>query len=151
MGVAGAASGGDILFHEVCAELGIPTTLYLALPPEQYVKESVAPAGGDWIRRFWAIKDRFPAAPVLARSTDLPGWLQHRGAYSIWQRNNLWMLNEALATGARNVTVLALWNGKQGDGPGGTADMIDIAQARGAETRVLDTTVVFGSGAITGG
>jgi tetratricopeptide (TPR) repeat protein len=145
VGLAGAASGGDILFHEVCAELGVPTLLYLALPPEQYVKESVAPAGGNWIRRFWSIKDRFPAAQVLARDKNLPGWLQHRAGYSIWQRNNLWMLNEALAAGARNVTVLALWNGKQGDGPGGTADMIAIAEARGAETRVLDTNTIFGS------
>ena len=32
-GYAGGASGGDILFHEVCAELGIPTRLYLAIPP----------------------------------------------------------------------------------------------------------------------
>ncbi len=151
VGLAGAASGGDILFHEVCAELGIATVLYLALPPEQYVKESVAPAGGDWIRRFWAIKDRFPAAPILARSADLPGWLQHQESYSIWQRNNLWMLNEALAAGARNLTVLALWNGKQGDGPGGTADMIEIARARGAETRVLDTNAVFGAGSPAGG
>jgi hypothetical protein len=143
VGLAGAASGGDILFHEVCAELGVPTSLYLALPPEQYVKESVAPAGGDWIRRFWQIKDRFPSAPVLARGIEIPGWLQHRGDYSIWQRNNLWMLNEALAAGPRNVTVQALWNGKQGDGPGGTADMISIAQGRGAETKVLETEALF--------
>jgi hypothetical protein len=143
VGLAGAASGGDILFHEVCAELGVPTTLQLALPPEPYVTASVAPAGGDWIRRFWAIKDRFPTAPILDRSAELPGWLQGRPNYSIWQRNNLWMLNEALADGAGNVTVLALWNGKQGDGPGGTADMIAIAAKRGAETRVLDTNLLF--------
>ena len=61
------------------------------------------------------------------------------------------MLNEALAAGARNVTVLALWNGKQGDGPGGTADMIEIARARGAEIRVLDTNAVFGAGSPAGG
>jgi tetratricopeptide (TPR) repeat protein len=144
VGMAGAASGGDILFHEVCMELGVPSSLYLALPAVQYLEESVAPAGGDWIRRFWAIRDRFPQAPVLGLDSDMPGWLQHPGAYSIWQRNNLWMLNEALAAGARNVTVLALWNGKQGDGPGGTTDMIDIAKARGAEIRVLDSNALFG-------
>jgi hypothetical protein len=143
VGLAGAASGGDILFHEVCAELGVPTTLYLALPPDQYVKESVAPAGGDWIRRFWAITDRVLTAPILAARKDLPGWLQHRRNYSIWQRNNLWTLNEALAAGARNVTVLALWNGRAGDGPGGTADMIQIARGRGAEVQVLDTNRLF--------
>ncbi len=144
VGIAGAASGGDILFHEVCAELGVPTRLYLALPPESYVKESVAPAGPDWVRRFYQIQARHPAVPVLATTTNPPGWLRHRHDYSIWQRNNLWTLFEALAAGARNVTVLALWNGKEGDGPGGTADMIRIARARGAETRVLDTNTIFG-------
>jgi hypothetical protein len=143
VGIAGAASGGDILFHEVCLELGVPTRLLLALPPEVYVKESVAPGGPDWVHRFWAIHSRFSTAPILARSKDLPGWLRHRHPYSIWQRNNLWMLFEALTAGARQLTVLALWNGQEGDGPGGTADMIQIAQGRGAETRVLDTKTIF--------
>jgi hypothetical protein len=143
-GIAGAASGGDILFLEVCAELGIPTRLYLALPPDSYVKESVAPAGGDWISRFEAIRLRFSSPPVLAATTELPDWLRHRDDYSIWQRNNLWMLYEALARGPENVTLIALWNGKTGDGPGGTADMIDIARARGAAVRILDTNALFG-------
>jgi hypothetical protein len=81
---------------------------------------------------------------VLARTKDLPGWLRHRDSYSIWQRNNLWMLNEALAAGSRNVTLIALWNGKAGDGPGGTADMITIAGKRGAVTKVLDSNAIFG-------
>jgi hypothetical protein len=143
VGIAGAASGGDILFHEVCAELGIRTKLYLALPPESYVTESVAPAGPDWVRRFYAIQSRFPGVPVLARTKELPGWLRQRRDYSIWQRNNLWLLNEALNAGAQNVTVIALWNGKKGDGPGGTADMIETARDRGAEIDVLDTNTIF--------
>ncbi|MBA2306149.1 MAG: hypothetical protein H0W08_26465 [Acidobacteria bacterium] len=144
VGLAGAASGGDILFHEVCAELGVATKLYLALPPESYVTESVAPGGPDWVARFYAIQSRFPSAPVLSRTKDLPGWLRHRAGYSIWQRNNLWMLNEALTAGPQHVTLIALWNGKAGDGPGGTADMIHIARERGAETRVLDSNAIFG-------
>src|SRR5262245_28648555 len=44
-GIAGAASGGDILFHECCEAAGIPTGIYLALPRDQYLKSSVAPAG----------------------------------------------------------------------------------------------------------
>jgi hypothetical protein len=144
IGIAGAASGGDILFHEVSAELGIPTRLYLALPPDSYVKESVAPAGGDWIRRFEAIRSRVSSPPVLAATPELPEWLGHRDDYSIWQRNNLWMLYEALARGPRDVTLIALWNGKAGDGPGGTADMIEIARDRGAAVRILDTNALFG-------
>jgi tetratricopeptide (TPR) repeat protein len=143
LGLAGAASGGDILFHEVCQELGVPTLLYLALPPDLYVAESVAPAAGNWVRRFYAILEKFEKPPVLAGSKTLPGWLRHRAGYSIWQRNNLWMLNEALSAGARHLTVLALWNGKRGDGPGGTADMIATARARGADTVVIDTNTIF--------
>ena len=44
-GLAGGASGGDILFHEVCAELGIPTDLYLALPPDAFCEASVEDSG----------------------------------------------------------------------------------------------------------
>jgi hypothetical protein len=46
-GIAGGASGRDILFHEVCEELGITTELFLALPRDQYIAESVALAGTD--------------------------------------------------------------------------------------------------------
>ena len=144
VGFAGAASGGDILFHEGCAELGIPTKLYLAIPADAYVNDSVEPAGPDWVRRFEAIHARFPFAPILSATTALPEWLRDRRDYSIWQRNNLWMLHEALAEGAENVTLIALWNGKAGDGPGGTADMISIATASGASIRILDTNALFG-------
>src|SRR5262249_38769250 len=47
-GIGGAASGSDLLFHEVCAELGIPTTVVLAIPKDDYRRESVADGGSDW-------------------------------------------------------------------------------------------------------
>src|SRR6185503_437412 len=40
-GIAGCASGGDILFHQVCEAMGIPTRIFLALPRELYIRESV--------------------------------------------------------------------------------------------------------------
>jgi hypothetical protein len=142
-GLAGAASGGDILFHEVCAELGIPTSVRLALPSEKYVRESVAPADGGWIPRYQELMARNPAAPVLAPEKDLPGWLAHVANYSIWERNNLWLLEQALSGGASHMTLIALWNGKTGDGPGGTEHMIRIAKDRGANTIILDTNQLF--------
>ena len=48
VGVAGGACGGDTLFHEVCAELGIPTRMHLALPRERYCVTSVQHGGPDW-------------------------------------------------------------------------------------------------------
>jgi hypothetical protein len=49
-GIAGGAAGGDILFHEVCAEreVDIPTRLLLALPPGDYAAAAVQYAGAGW-------------------------------------------------------------------------------------------------------
>jgi hypothetical protein len=143
-GIAGAASGGDILFHEICAELGIPTEVYLALPPGAYSAASVADSGPDWVRRFYELYSLHPSAPILSDTESLPRWLTGKRDYSIWQRNNLWLLYEALARGPENVTVIALWNGQTGDGPGGTEHMIGIARQRGARVEILDTNELFG-------
>jgi hypothetical protein len=144
-GIAGGASGGDILFHEVCAELGIETRLYLAIPSDQYIALSVeVPGEPEWIDRFRAVEKRSRKTRTLAQGKELPEWLRSRPDYSIWQRNNLWMLHNALAHGGRNVTLIALWNGKAGDGPGGTKDMVDQARARGAKVVILDTGQLFG-------
>ena len=143
-GIAGGASGGDILFHELCAELSIPTQLFLALPKSQFIAESVAPAGGKWRERFDRLFDRLPSR-VLAESRDLPGWLAEKADYSIWQRSNLWMLHSALALGGEDVTLIALWNGEKGHGPGGTDDLVERAKERHAATVILNTRVLFGT------
>ena len=141
--IAGGASGGDLLFQELCAELGIASELYLALPPADFIAASVAPGGAGWVDRFNAAYDRLPKEQ-LADSKELPGWLQGKANYDIWQRNNLWMLHNALALGRDRVTLIALWDGKTGDGPGGTEHMVDKARARGAKIVILDTKTLFG-------
>jgi len=126
-GIAGGACGGDILFHEVCHDLDIPTTIHLALPEEQFVIDSVKFAGNDWLTRFKNLFDALPH-PIINEKGDLPNWLKNQNGYTVWSRNNLWELYSALAIGGKNVTLFALWNEKDGDGPGGTADM--VAQAK---------------------
>jgi hypothetical protein len=142
-GIAGCASGGDILFHQVCEAMNIPTRIFLALPRDLYIRESVAPAGTYWIEEFNRLLKTRPFR-VLCDTEDLPRWLQDKPDYNIWQRNNLWNLHNALAAvGGENVTLIALWNGASGDGPGGTADMVQKAQERGAKTIILDTKRIF--------
>jgi hypothetical protein len=143
-GIAGGASGGDILFHEVCAELEIPTRLFLAFPHAQYVRASVQPAGPRWVERFERLRHELPTR-VLADSEELPRWLREKPDYNVWQRNKLWMLHNALAAGGDNVTLIALWDGKAGDGLGGTGDMVRSAAERGAKTVILDTNTLFGT------
>ncbi len=149
IGMAGGASGGDMLFHEVCLEMGIKTRLYLALPKEAYIVRSVQSAGHDWVERFHLLYDRLSLTRdvyLLEGDGELPVWLKDREGYSIWQRNNLWQLYNALAYGGERLTLLALWNGTMGDGPGGTDDMVRQARLRGAKTIVIDTKSLFGIG-----
>jgi hypothetical protein len=142
-GVAGGASGGDILFHQVCDASGIATRMFLAVPREVYIRESVAPAGPQWVEDFHRLV-RSRQVRVLGESMELPRWLQGKTDYNIWQRNNLWNLHNALAAaGGENVTLIALWNGASGDGPGGTGDMVQKARDRGAKTIILDTKKIF--------
>jgi hypothetical protein len=142
-GIAGGASGGDILFHEVCAELGIPTILYLAMPRDEYVKESVRDGGPKWVDRFDKLYERLPRRE-LGKSKELPRWLQSKTDYGIWQRNNLWTLYNAMALGSRHSTLIALWDGQAGDGRGGTQDMVNKANESGARTIILPTQEIFG-------
>ena len=139
MGLTGGASGGDILFHEVCEELNIPSQMYLVLPKNDYIKASVADGGPDWVERFNRLYSKLNPK-TLSDSDRLPRWLRAKKDYDIWQRSNLWMLHNALAISRDHLTLIALWNGATGDGPGGTEDMVERAKDRGARFIHLDTT-----------
>lgn len=138
LGIAGGASGGDILFLEVCEELEIPTEMLLALPAEQFAEASVSSDGESWLRRFAHQLALHPNPPVLSESSEMPSWLSFEQNYSIWQRNNLWLLSQAFSHGAP-LTLIALWDGQTGDGPGGTEHMVTLAKEHGAEFVWLKT------------
>jgi tetratricopeptide (TPR) repeat protein len=140
-GVAGAACGGDILFHECCQELGIKSTLYLALPRAQFLQTSVRFAGEEWVERFDTLYSKLPRKE-LAESNQLPNWLKNVKEYSFWERNNNWMLQNALANGGENLTLIALWDGKSGDGPGGTRHLVTEARKQGGKTEVIDINLI---------
>ena len=145
-GIAGGACGSDILFHEVCNALNIPTQLLLALPEAQFQAESVNRGGVDWVMRYQQLCQRVTPR-VLADSKDLPRWLSGRKDYDIWQRNNLWMMFNALATQARNLTLIALYNReKDPDGPGGTAHLVNVAANWGFKTVELDARQLLKAG-----
>ena len=130
VGVAGGACGGDTLFHEVCAELGIPTRLHLALPRERYCVTSVQQGGPDWVERYYKLCARL-APRIMTEGEELPKWLRGRPGYDIWQRANLWMLFNALALRGKELTLIALWDTGAGSGPGGTDEMVSQVLASG--------------------
>jgi hypothetical protein len=109
---------------------------------DEYVNESVQDSGSQWVDRFDELYKRLPRRE-LGGSKELPRWLQSKPDYSIWQRNNLWMLYNAMACGSGYVTLITLWDGKTEDGPGGTKDMVNRADDSAAKTVVLQTKEIF--------
>jgi hypothetical protein len=126
--LAGAASGGDLLFHECCEELGTPSRILLPMPPGEFEAASVAPAGRAWVERFHALLSR--AGPDHIQMMKTEGALRESDAANIWQRANWWMIEEAVSIAAERA-LLALWDGKAGDGPGGTAHFLAMAVQAG--------------------
>ncbi|MGB5258252.1 MAG: hypothetical protein WBN07_00735 [Woeseiaceae bacterium] len=130
-GIASGANGGDILFLEACAAQGVPATIYLALPKDEFVAASVADGGEDWVRRFERLCETMPVH-VLEHDENSP--------LNVYQQTNLWMLERALAHNSAGVTVMVLWDGASGDGAGGTRDMVQRASEAGARVIRLDTS-----------
>ena len=118
-GFASGARGGDILFHEECRKRDIGTVLVLPFAPELFVQRSVTGIpGSDWVTRFWTVWHETPGERRFV--LGLPD------ADQSFSRCNINLLERAKRAGA--VHLLALWDGKKGDGEGGTADMIERAQ-----------------------
>jgi hypothetical protein len=110
----------------------------LPVPELAYRATAMSGQPSRWTDRYNAALRNATKVLTLARTDTLPGWLQGKPDYSTWQRNNRWILYYAWATTtADRVTVLALWNGEPGDGPGGVADLVTIGQASGAEVITL--------------
>ena len=105
------------------------------------VADRVQRLQAGWRKRFLDLVDGLQPL-CLSDQQGLPRWLQNSGS-DPWERGNRWVLEMAQASGARKLTLIALWDRGPADGPGGTQDMVETAQARGAKIVVLDTRALF--------
>src|SRR3954462_2469206 len=94
-GIAGGACGGDIIFHEVCLEMGVLSEMFLTLPVDEYKKTSVSFAGPAWDARFDLLQSRIPVH-VMSQ------FKKNKKEDNIWEQTNVWMLDEALNHGIQN-------------------------------------------------
>lgn len=134
LGLASAAPGSDILFHEACAEINVPTTLCLPMPAADYGRLAFQNLD-SWRSRFLRLRREMERKQrkvlELSDREGLPRWLQGSDT-NPWERGNRWVLEMALTSGADEVTLIALWDGKdEGDAPGGTAHMVQLARSTG--------------------
>jgi hypothetical protein len=132
----GAACGGDILFIEACLRRAMKVEVYLPFPAAKFIEKSVSFAGSEWVERFHKI--RLDPNVTIHFQPDHLG--QAPAGVNAFARNNRWALYSTLAYGVKRVRLIALWNGKGGDGPGGTGHMVQEVRRFGGVVEHLDTT-----------
>jgi hypothetical protein len=139
VGMASAAPGADILFHEVCDELSIPSKLCLPMPADDYAR-LVFEDLDDWRSRFFDLRDTKREILELSDREGLPQWLYGANT-NPWERGNRWVLQMAVTSGAKDITLVALWDRKnEGDAPGGTAHMVQMARNTDrVDVKIIDT------------
>lgn len=132
LGVGSAACGSDLLFAEGLLKRGAALHLCLAFPEPEFLVKSVAFAGDDWVNRFHVVTARaqvdvVPADSPIASAVSNP-----------FERTNLWMLEKARLLGGHNIVFLCVWDGEGGDGPGGTAHVVQAVEAAGGSIVRID-------------
>lgn len=132
---AGIACGGDILFLEACLKRQLKVAAYLPFEPGEFIKQSVGFVEGNWVERFYKIKNH--------PQVELHFQHEQVGALPVgvdpFERNNRWALYSSLVYGIERIRLIVLWDGKGGDGPGGTGDMVKQVRQLGGIVEHLDT------------
>jgi hypothetical protein len=135
LGISQAASGGDLLFATACLERGMRLEIYLPQREPEFLAASVAFAAAHWQRDYDALKDHKEV--VFRIMPDELGPAPE--GVNIYDRCNRWMLHSALSCGLGKVSFVTLWDGKAGDGPGGTEHMANLVKKlTGRQTAIID-------------
>ena len=110
--ITGAARGADLIAAEQALERSARVLVVLALPQEEFERRSVALPNTDWVERFRAVLDRSEIEVLDGPHDD-----------SAFGRANARMIQIARGLDERPYA-LVVWNGQEGDGPGGTRDFV---------------------------
>lgn len=135
IGLCGGACGGDLLFAEACLARGSHVEIRIPFAEPAFLKKSVIFAGEAWRDRYNAVKNN-PLTSFFIMPQVLGPTPKNVDPF---ERNNLWLLNTALSLGPDKVRFICLWDGKGGDGAGGTKHMYDEVLKHSGKVFVIDT------------
>ncbi len=129
------ACGGDILFAEACLQRGVKLQLLQPFEEPIFIENSVTLADADWLNRYLTITRGLESPPLDVAKVlgELPTEM------NAYERCNLWLLASAQAYGPEKLTFICLWDGGGGDGPGGTAHLVNEVKKRNGRVIWLDT------------
>ena len=137
---AGAACGGDILFIEECLRRDMRCEVLLPVSEPEFVKDSIAFAGDEWVTRFYGLRDN-PNVTIRLQPDHVGST---RNGDSPYERNNRWALYSTLIYGIERVRLIVLWDGKTTDAHGQAGQIVGhmVEQVRqfGGVVEHLNTT-----------
>ncbi len=129
MAISGLACGGDLLFAEEWLKTGRPLQAYLPREEADFLDESVRFAGEEWVDTFRQVTAD-PNLVVIGPDEEM---LRLDDPHTA---NNLRMLDAALLRPG-SLHGLFLWDGKGGDGPGGTEHLASAVVEEGGSLTIL--------------
>ncbi len=142
IGFASAASGADIIFHEVLGELGGESHVILPYGREEFLATSVGRPDSAWARRFKRVLEGAKQVTQASLHRLEDDALSHEYA-------NMVLIGQAMnATEMLSADLLAVavWDGRVGDGPGGTGSNVSRWRSMGLDVRIVDTTEMVEGG-----
>lgn len=135
VGIASGARGGDLLFLEACRLYGLERRMVLPFPVEPFIQTSVAGVpNGSWEQLF---RDNWEALPPSEREIVLE--TRDEKGYALCN-DRMIALAEEIAT---SFTIIALWDGKAGDGPGGTGEHVEKVRGIGGKADIIDAKILL--------
>ena len=128
-------SAGDLIFAELCLKKKVRLEIRIPFHEPEFLKKSVNFAGHQWQNRFHRVKQN-ANTKILIMPDELGPLPEDANPY---EKNNLWQLQTALSGDAKNVNFLCLWDGKPGDGPGGTEHMHREVKKHSGKVHVIES------------
>lgn len=139
-GYSSAACGGDIIFCECLLEMGARVHLVLPCPVDAFKRQSVNFAGPEWTERFHKVL-AMASTCLTANASSYATTNDDDSATSaaLTYTNRIvtglaYMQAQALDV---ELHALTLWDGRPGDGQGGTSSVVAGWQRRGLEPHVV--------------
>ncbi len=139
-GFSSAACGSDILFLEAMLGAGAEISVVLPYEKEQFVRDSVDfLPDSNWRARFERVLERSTQCVIASNQRLSTGGISYDFANEL-------LLGLASIHARRletSLLPLAVWDRSSGDGPGGTASVVESWRGLGYEPEIVDLAKIL--------
>ena len=151
-GYSSAACGGDIIFCECLLEMGAKVNLVLPCPVDAFKRQSVRFAGTEWEKRFHHVLANATTCLIANASEYATSDADPASSMALIYTNRIVTGLAVLQAQALDVDLqaLALWDGKPGDGSGGTSSVVAEWEQRQIKPHIVRLEAPAGSAAGAG-